>query len=512
MLLLIDASFGFEMQTFEFLNILQLHGFPKIMGVLTHLDAFKDSKRLRNTKKQLKQRFWTEIYQGAKLFYLPGLINGKYPKTEVHNLSLYISRMKFRPLVWRNTHPYVLVDRYEDITDPAIVSENPAADRTLSMYGYLRGTNLKSDMKVHIVGCGDYFMNNVTLMPDPAPLPESDPEKKKVRRSLKDKEVVLYAPFSNVGNVLYDSDAMYIQMRELHFSKNSGEGNVENAESSVREVNSEGVRLVKSLQGLETGLDHALDRSTLTLFKGGKEVSSKDVVEEEEESDYYDDDGEDEEEHESDLDDENDQDLSDADSSGSETDDEEEATLKSGGSKHPKSVSVVTDDGRVRRRAVFDNVDVEEGSSSEDEEASNEDGDDVDMEDGEEEEEEEEDDDNDNLADASAAKWKSNLSSKATENYFSNASTVTLQTLVYGSTGNAHNGNNVVDSDDEEEEGDDDDNFFKVRKQGSDKGVSNGRGGTIAKSAFAGGVEIDDDMMDTSRFRPDLTDLIVSSI
>jgi ribosome biogenesis protein BMS1 len=39
-LLLIDAKFGFEMETFEFLNLLQAHGFPKILGVLTHLDQF----------------------------------------------------------------------------------------------------------------------------------------------------------------------------------------------------------------------------------------------------------------------------------------------------------------------------------------------------------------------------------------------------------------------------------------------------------------------------------------
>ena len=62
-LLLVDASFGFEMETFEFLNICQVHGFPKIMGVLTHLDAFKDNKQMRKTKKRLKHRFWTEVYQ-----------------------------------------------------------------------------------------------------------------------------------------------------------------------------------------------------------------------------------------------------------------------------------------------------------------------------------------------------------------------------------------------------------------------------------------------------------------
>lgn len=163
--------------------LLQVHGFPKVMGVLTHLDGFKvscpraatkcclcgltptgmavpellacgpwhtdlqsthrasspapqhpqDNKALKKTKKALKHRFWTEIYQGAagvaghggvaelrtthtnsssraaltvgahlcwaptpphpmspagaKLFYLSGMKNGKYLKREVHNLG-----------------------------------------------------------------------------------------------------------------------------------------------------------------------------------------------------------------------------------------------------------------------------------------------------------------------------------------------------------------------------------------------------------------------------------------
>lgn len=62
-LMLIDASFGFEMETFEFLNICQVHGFPRVMGVLTHLDSFKNNKSLNKTKKRLKHRFWTEVYQ-----------------------------------------------------------------------------------------------------------------------------------------------------------------------------------------------------------------------------------------------------------------------------------------------------------------------------------------------------------------------------------------------------------------------------------------------------------------
>lgn len=93
-LLCVDAKFGFEMETFEFLNILQTHGFPKVMGVFTHLDQFKTAKNLRKTKKLIKHRFWTEIYDGAKMFYFSGVINGKYLKNEVKQLTLFISRTK----------------------------------------------------------------------------------------------------------------------------------------------------------------------------------------------------------------------------------------------------------------------------------------------------------------------------------------------------------------------------------------------------------------------------------
>jgi len=43
-LLLIDASIGFEMETFEFICLLKNHGMPNVMGVLTHLDYFKLNK------------------------------------------------------------------------------------------------------------------------------------------------------------------------------------------------------------------------------------------------------------------------------------------------------------------------------------------------------------------------------------------------------------------------------------------------------------------------------------
>ena len=104
-LLVIDGSFGFEMETFEYLNMLQVHGFPKVIGVLTHLDTFTKVAQLRKAKKRLKARFWAEIYDGAKLFYFSGLVHGKYPKREVLNLSRFISVQKVRALRPRRPPP-----------------------------------------------------------------------------------------------------------------------------------------------------------------------------------------------------------------------------------------------------------------------------------------------------------------------------------------------------------------------------------------------------------------------
>lgn len=106
------------------------------------------------------------------MFYLSGTINHKYLKNEVRvslmysldphgahkpqplnpnhppppfqirNITLYVSRLKFRPLTWRNTHPYVLVDRFEDVTPPEKLQAAP----NVRCWSFLR--------YAHIVGVG----------------------------------------------------------------------------------------------------------------------------------------------------------------------------------------------------------------------------------------------------------------------------------------------------------------------------------------------------------------------
>ncbi|XP_030506282.2 ribosome biogenesis protein bms1 isoform X2 [Cannabis sativa] len=272
-LLLIDGSYGFEMETFEFLNILQVHGFPKVMGVLTHLDKFNDAKKLRKTKQQLKHRFWTEIYDGAKLFYLSGLIHDKYLKREVHNLARFISVTKFHPLSWRASHPYVLVDRFEDATHPNEVHQNRKCDRNVILYGYLRGCNFKKGTKVHIAGVGDYAAS-VSNLPDPCPLPSAAKKK-----GLRDKEKLFYAPMSGLGDLVYDKDAVYVNINR-HFLQYSTvdqeEENKENGEATKEEKEDEvGVALVKSLQKAKYSVDEKLEKSFISLFGRKPESESR---------------------------------------------------------------------------------------------------------------------------------------------------------------------------------------------------------------------------------------------
>ncbi|XP_068610392.1 ribosome biogenesis protein BMS1 homolog [Brachionichthys hirsutus] len=260
-LMLIDASFGFEMETFEFLNICQVHGFPRIMGVLTHLDSFKNNKTLRKTKKNLKHRFWTEVYQGAKLFYLSGMVYGEYQTQEVKNLGRFISVMKFRPLVWQTTHPYVLVDRMEDLTDPERVRTDPKCDRTVSLYGYLRGTLMKNKGQVHIPGIGDFQVADLNFLPDPCSLP--DAQKK---RALNEKERLLYAPMAGVGGVVYDKDAVYIDLPASHVNQQQEE---------VRPT----TELVQSLIDTHATLDTKMAGSKMSLFSGSAGLDPSDVEE-----------------------------------------------------------------------------------------------------------------------------------------------------------------------------------------------------------------------------------------
>ena len=53
-LLMINAKHGFQMETFEFLNLLQTHGMPRVLGVLTHLDTFKMHTEIKGSEEEVE--------------------------------------------------------------------------------------------------------------------------------------------------------------------------------------------------------------------------------------------------------------------------------------------------------------------------------------------------------------------------------------------------------------------------------------------------------------------------
>ncbi|OCK98863.1 DUF663-domain-containing protein [Cenococcum geophilum 1.58] len=274
-LLMIDGNYGFEMETMEFLNILSASGMPgNVFGVLTHLDLFRKQDALKMQKKRLKHRFWSELYQGAKLFYLSGVVNGRYPDREVLNLSRFLSVMKNpRPLVWRNSHPYCLADRFLDITPPTAIEENPKCDRTIALYGYIRGTNFPAQRaRVHVPGVGDLSVSTTEALPDPCPTPYMDQAMAKAtgkatRRRLGEKQKLLFAPMSDVGGVLVDKDAVYIDVKTSNFAQ----GEEDQQERGL------GEQLVVGLQGERRLLGEA--DAGMRLFTGGEIVEKDAVVE-----------------------------------------------------------------------------------------------------------------------------------------------------------------------------------------------------------------------------------------
>jgi ribosome biogenesis protein BMS1 len=108
----------------------------------------------------------------------------------------------------------VLCDRIEDLTDPEVVrrerDSEQGSTRKVALFGWVRGSGLREKgAPVHIAGVGDFILDNVKALDDPCPLPVYQ----KAKRSLNEREQRVYAPFSGLGGLLYDNDAVYIETR-----------------------------------------------------------------------------------------------------------------------------------------------------------------------------------------------------------------------------------------------------------------------------------------------------------
>lgn len=441
-LLMIDAKSGFEMEIFEFLNICQVHGMPRLMGVLTHLDLFKNKKVLQKTKTILKKRYRLEIPRGEKMFYLSGIMYGEYLKNEVHNLGRFISVMKFELSAWKKSHPYVLVDRMEDITNPELQAKEPVCNRRVCLYGYARGGALKRDSFYHIPGCGDYIIKHINFLPDPCPLPD-----KQKKRSLNEKERLIYAPMCGVGGIVYDKDAVYIETKENKNDKKSEDNNPSD-------------KLVDSLVSAQQTIDEKMKATQIQLFPGEEPLDNDMSSESEDEEGLEESDQEETSEDEDAVNDKSESEVSDV-----ESDEMSDSEKKL---KRMKKVRFADEvDGNLfetsRKRKLkskddsnkklkLDDESINTSSDDEDDNC------DVDI--------SEEEDDNEEEVEIGHVKWKHNIIKKAADDFYERQKdTISLQRLVYGESRDNTRNNGESDSDSENEIG----GLFRVAKHEQEK-------------------------------------------
>lgn len=234
-LVLIDASIGFEFETFEFISLMKNHGYTNVLGVLTHMDNFPENKSLSKMKKQIKKRFQKEATEKSKLFYLYGVQNYLYQKIQIHNLARYLKVIKKVSIPYRTNTPYIVSDKFiihnENIGD-GIYSR-------ISFFGYVRGNSFNKNRFVYINGCGDYKIENVKIINDPCPY-EVVVVNGEIRRTLKQKENTIFAPWCKINNIEFDKKDGYITIPERfqHLTKRN----------TNEEYVSEGIKMIRDMQ------------------------------------------------------------------------------------------------------------------------------------------------------------------------------------------------------------------------------------------------------------------------
>ena len=209
------------METFEFLSVLQIHGFPRLLGVATHLDYIKDNKQKKKMKKELRKRFEIEVPPESKLFFIKGMKNNLYDFRDIHNLTRFVSVIIPRPLEFKKNHPHILIDRFEMCKEGGEDLNRKAGD--VLVFGYLRGADLRIDSTqkdLLMSGLGVVEFDQFKTVNDPCPvLGRSMKGKNSIqpdRRKLERYEKMIYAPQSNLGMTLFDETGDYVNIPENH--------------------------------------------------------------------------------------------------------------------------------------------------------------------------------------------------------------------------------------------------------------------------------------------------------
>ena len=278
-ILLIDARVGFEMETFEFISLLKNHGFTQIMGVITHMDDFRQNKSLSKYKKQIKKRFIKDATDKSKLFYLFGIKNNLYIKLQLHTMARYLKVIKPNQPGFRINHPYIFCDRYDiNFSKTNITNkenhEEKNDDVIVSLFGYVRGNHLNKNSLIYINGLGEYNIDFAEKMDDPCPI-EMVSKNGKVKRTLKKKDKNLYAPYSNINMLEYDRKSGYINIPEKLVTFTKGLKEQDNL------ANDEGVKMVRKLQDMYGNIEqNENDEKNQIQIINGINIDSKENEEE----------------------------------------------------------------------------------------------------------------------------------------------------------------------------------------------------------------------------------------
>ena len=265
-ILLIDARVGFEMETFEFISLLKNHGFTQIVGVITHMDDFRQNKSLSKYKKQIKKRFIKDATDKSKLFYLFGIKNNLYIKLQLHTMARYLKVIKPNQPGFRINHPYLFCDRYDINFSKIIKKENEEKneeDVIVSLFGYVRGNHLNKNSLIYINGLGEFNIDFAEKIEDPCPI-EMVSKNGKVKRTLKKKDKNLYAPYSNINMLEYDRKSGYINIPEKLITFTKGLKENDNL------ANDEGVQMVRKLQDMYGNIEQNYDdeKNQIELIEG----------------------------------------------------------------------------------------------------------------------------------------------------------------------------------------------------------------------------------------------------
>ena len=228
------------METFEFLSALQIHGFPRLLGVATHMDFFRENKQKKKMQKELRKRFEIEVPPESKLFFIKSLSKGLYDFRDIHNLSRFISVIIPRSLEFKTQHPHILVARVEKGEEGSLV------------FGYVRGSDMvrrEHQQQLLVSGLGLVDFLEMRKVHDPCPVGEAGQQ-----RGLRKQEKILYAPQCDIGLAVYDETGDYVEIPDKHvvFTKKEGQ-DLEIEEDA-------GVQMMRELQkGIEEEDDEDLE-------------------------------------------------------------------------------------------------------------------------------------------------------------------------------------------------------------------------------------------------------------